>query len=279
MEEIRLIGLDLDDTVLNRKKQLTPRVAAAIQAAIRRGIVVLPATGRALSGVPREFMQIPGVRYALTSNGAKVYDVAEDTELYSDCFAPHEALALLRMCEGFDLLASPYINGAAYATPQQVARYAEIATGPVLQYLQTSRRQVDDLAAFIKEGQYSVEKFSLLFFARPEYDRAWQAFLQDGCCTPTTFGGGNLELNTKTANKGAALLALAGWLGIARSGVMAVGDGPNDVEMLRAAGTGVAMANAAPAALAVADQVAPPADEEGVAVLLEELLRRQFPEG
>lgn len=75
---IRMVALDLDGTLLDRRHQVTPRTVDAICAAIRRGVVVLPATGRGLNGVPFEVAAIPGVRYALTANGASVWDLGAD---------------------------------------------------------------------------------------------------------------------------------------------------------------------------------------------------------
>ena len=72
MQDIRILGLDLDGTVFDDRKEITPRTLAAMRAAIDRGVIVLPATGRPVSGVPEQFLHMQGVRYALTSNGATV---------------------------------------------------------------------------------------------------------------------------------------------------------------------------------------------------------------
>ena len=81
MKDIRLVALDLDGTVFNDKKEITPRTLAAIRAACARGVAVLPATGRTASGIPAAFTSIPGVRYALTSNGASVVDLTTGEQL------------------------------------------------------------------------------------------------------------------------------------------------------------------------------------------------------
>ena len=67
MPDIRLVALDLDGTVFNDEKEITPRTLEAIRAAIAKGVDVIPATGRVASGVPEAFLRIPGVRYALTA--------------------------------------------------------------------------------------------------------------------------------------------------------------------------------------------------------------------
>ena len=69
---IQLAALDLDGTLLDRTSRITPRTLDALAAAIRRGVVVLPATGRGLSAPPRVAAAPPGGRYALTSHGAPV---------------------------------------------------------------------------------------------------------------------------------------------------------------------------------------------------------------
>ena len=73
---IRLLALDLDGTVLDDRKQLTPRTIAALTAAARQGVLIVPATGRTDAGLPAELLALPGVRYAITSNGARMMDLA-----------------------------------------------------------------------------------------------------------------------------------------------------------------------------------------------------------
>ena len=75
---IRLLGVDLDGTLLTIKKELTEAARSAIEDAIRAGIEVVPVTGRPLTGVPAEVLGIPGIRYVITSNGANTYALAED---------------------------------------------------------------------------------------------------------------------------------------------------------------------------------------------------------
>ncbi len=81
-----------------------------------------------------------------------------------------------------------------------------------------------------------------------------------------------LEFFDEHAGKGRALAALRDTLGIPREAVIAIGDGENDIPLLREAGLPIAMANGAPSTRAAAARIAPSNDEDGVAVVLEELL-------
>ena len=71
---IRLIGLDLDGTLLTRDKRITQRTQIMLEEASRIGVHIVPVTGRPLSGIPRQVTDFPFIRYAITSNGAVVTD-------------------------------------------------------------------------------------------------------------------------------------------------------------------------------------------------------------
>ena len=74
---IRLVALDLDGTLLNREGHVTPRTRAALQAAVDKGVYIVPATGRPLASLPPEVAQLPGIRYVITCNGAAVWTWAQ----------------------------------------------------------------------------------------------------------------------------------------------------------------------------------------------------------
>ena len=80
-----------------------------------------------------------------------------------------------------------------------------------------------------------------------------------------------IEVLHPSVSKGRALDVLCRRFGIGPERVLAFGDNVNDVEMLEFAGLGVAMANGSPEALAVADRITASNDEDGIAVMLEEL--------
>ena len=79
----------------------------------------------------------------------------------------------------------------------------------------------------------------------------------------------NIELNDAHANKGEAIASLTAYLGLPMAATMAIGDGLNDRSMIRMAGLGVAMANACPEILAIADEVTASCDEDGAALAIE----------
>ena len=73
-QKIKMIGLDLDGTLLNERKEILPYTRQVLRKAVERGIIVLVATGRPFAGIPEELRVWSGMRYAVTANGARVID-------------------------------------------------------------------------------------------------------------------------------------------------------------------------------------------------------------
>ena len=78
---IRLVALDLDGTLLDSQSQISPRTRQAIADAVGRRVIVLPCTGRPLASLPPLVAQLPGIRYAITANGAAVWDMGTDPQV------------------------------------------------------------------------------------------------------------------------------------------------------------------------------------------------------
>lgn len=295
--DIRMVALDLDGTVLNRQCQITPRTAEAISAAIRKGVVVLPATGRELNGVPFQFAAIPGVRYALTANGAAVWDMSKDpvAAIYSrygdpgghptaeplcliQHFLPaplaHAALGIFsRFCGDISI----FSNGHAIKS-EAGARWA---ARNMRRALSTEARQqmdgrftlVPDLATWLSGHDSQVEKLCMFFSRREDVEAAKAAFAGMEGIELVQGSPDNVEITAAGVDKGEALLALGARLGFAREQILAIGDSDNDRAMLEKAGVAAAMANGMPSIKALAAVVSEnDCDHDGVAELLERLV-------
>ena len=121
--DIRLIGLDLDRTVFDSQKRISPRTRSAIAAACARGVAVLPATGRPRAGLPDAFVQIPGVRYAITSNGGAVYDLAGGRCMAVDPLPKEDALWALVRGRELGGLIDVYVEGGPTRAPLPLRRW------------------------------------------------------------------------------------------------------------------------------------------------------------
>ena len=173
MPDIRLVALDLDGTVFNDEKEITPRTLEAIRAAIAKGVDVIPATGRVASGVPEAFLRIPGVRYALTSNGASVVELSTGKPLVNLPF--DAALA----SDIYDIVAATggamgiFIGGKAYTDYFGANDGLALMPPALRRYLRDSRIVVNDMHAVFAAHPHEVEKFSITYRDNAARDAAW----------------------------------------------------------------------------------------------------------
>ncbi|MGN0661692.1 MAG: Cof-type HAD-IIB family hydrolase [Faecalibacterium sp.] len=265
---IRLIALDLDGTLLNDRKELTAPTVRALTAAAERGVWIVPATGRTASGVPAALRALPGVRYAITANGARVIDLVSG-ETLRELYIPQPlALDAYDRLMQYECVVDIFQDGQGYTSAANRAQIDRFVPENLRPYIRTTRQDLPDMRAYIAAQQRGLEKFTLFFLTDAERLRAWNEMTALGLEVVSSLPL-NMELNAAGVNKGAGLLALADALGLPASALMACGDGGNDIEMLRAAGLGVAMANGFPEVRAAADFVTRSNEEDGVAYAIE----------
>ena len=270
MADIRIIALDLDGTLLDSGKNLSAVNRSALASAAEKGIHVVPTTGRFFGGMPESIRALPFVRYAITVNGAQVYDRATDAAIVREELPLATALAIMRYLDGFDVIYDCYQDNWGRMTAAMQERAADYAPDAhYLKMIRELRKPYPDLKAHLEEEGRDVQK--IMLFAR---DLSVRAQIADGlkarfpelAVSASTFN--NLELNSANAHKGLALKRFAEHLGLGLENCMAFGDGANDLTMIQAAGIGVAMSNACPEVLAAADYVTLSNDEDGVAAAL-----------
>ena len=151
MQDIRLIGLDLDGTVFDDAKHISPRNLAAIEAAVQAGIIVLPATGRTATGVPQAFTGIPGVHYALTSNGASVVDMRTGEHIVDQPFSLEDSLRVYDALKPFGGVFSLFVGGKSYATKADNDLIDVLVPENLRDYFRKTRIEVPDLRTDLQE--------------------------------------------------------------------------------------------------------------------------------
>ena len=271
-EAIRCVALDLDGTTLNSQGKLSERTRQAIQAALERRIHVIVASGRPVSSLPEEVVGIPGIRYAVTSNGAAVRDLETGEIMREYKLTPKAAEEILKLTEGMDVAYETFIAGIPYAQASYVAdpvRYG--AAAAAVPYVRRTRKPVEDIRGFIRRHKEELDSIDVVI--REGKEALWKKLetqVEDIYVTSSV--PQLLEISYKEAGKASGVRFLLDHLKIAREHLAAFGDGDNDSGMLRLAGVGVAVANAVPGCLAAADRITGSNDEDGVAAELERIL-------
>lgn len=264
--KIKMIGLDLDGTLFNDKKEILPYTRDILQKAIDQGVVVLIATGRPWIGVPEELKNLSGMSYALTSNGARVIETKTQKALIEHLLPFEKAKKTLEIARKYDTLQEVYFDGQGYAEADKLEEVQRYHHSPHMQeYVRKSRICVSELDEIIAQENRAMDKVQGLFADMKEREQAWQELKQFDSLELVGSLKYNIEINAAGVNKGKGLLELGEILGISREEIMAFGDGDNDIAMLREVGFGVAMQNADEEVKAVADYVTGSNDEDGVA--------------
>ena len=264
---IKLIGIDIDGTLLNKKKELTPGTIEALQAAADQGIHVVISTGRLLSEFRDLVEQLPMMRYTVTCTGTQVIDLQTGRDIFRAGMPAEELQRIYHKLKGFDMMFQAFSDDdGAIHNDAWVLENAHLYSPPVLaKLMQSTHIPEADFDSYIDSYTGMTNKIHIFFRSVEEKDRAWK-LVEDEPYALMASTHNDLELMPYGVDKGLGLQKLAAHLGLDISEVMAIGDGGNDVDMLKQAGLGVAMANACAEAKAAADHVlAYSNNEEGVA--------------
>ena len=272
---MKLIALDLDGTLLNAEKELTAENEAALRRAAEAGVEIVPATGRFYAAIPEAVRSLPSIRYAITINGAQVWDVRAARPLLRAEIPWRRAVELLTYLDRLPVIYDCYMDDWGWMTQAHYNQAADYAPHRhSLELLRKFRTPVPELKAHLARIGHDVQKIQTFFLDPALRARTMAALAADFPDLAVTSSiPRNLEFNCAEAQKGTALLRLAAYLGIPQTETMAFGDDLNDVSMLKAAGLGVAMANASPEVKAVANTQTASCDENGVAQALNMLFQ------
>jgi len=266
---VRLIATDLDHTLLDETGRVTQRTRDALDAARAAGVFVVPVTARQPIGLRAIEDQTGFTDWALCSNGAFAIHVTSGEVLFTQ-EAPASVLQTLAAALNEripDLLYASVRNAGSGLIAQQgyerVARHedhkrdpASIDTAPLAEVLAEPSLKLVIRHPEIGTGEIirTIAELGLSGFE------------------VTHSGAPFVEVMAEGVSKASGLVQLCAKLDIAQADTVAFGDGLNDLEMLAWAGRGVAVANALPEVLAVADEVTASNQDHGVARVIERLL-------
>lgn len=272
---IRCIALDLDRTTLNSEGHLSGDNRKAIEQAVSSGIQIAVASGRSLDSLPGEVMEIPGIRYAITSNGAAVYDLKEGVCLRQYKLKAEAVQDILRWTQGEDVTFEAFIDGKPYAEKAYVEDPVRFGAMPrSIPYIQGTRKPTEDMRSFIREHEGELDCIDVVVKSEKYKQRLWKTLekqVRDVYITSSVKQ--LLEISDVNAGKDTAAEFLIGYLGLTREELAGFGDGHNDSGLLKYAGIGFAVANASKECREAADRMVASNDEDGVAEGIDYILK------
>lgn len=265
---IKAIFLDLDGTLNNDQKVITPRTLNALMAAQKMGARLVLASARPSPGLHRERDALRLKEYGgilMSYNGGRIVDAATDQVLFETAMEQETARKVLRLLK--ELPVTPILDDGKqfYVTDEM---------GYKVRYECRNNNMecsaVGDLSEFL-----SFAPVKILMSVTPEQlpgvQQKIRSFLPRALTVVQT-APFYLEVIPSSINKGQGVVDTCRALGIGAEDTIAFGDAENDIPMLKAAGVGVAMANATEEVKAAADAVTESNNADGIALWLEKNL-------
>lgn len=261
MTKFKLIALDLDGTLNNDQKVITPKTKEALIDVQKKGVTVVLASGRQYPGLARERKALELDNYhglLLAYNGGKVVDASTDEVVYEKAIDRELAIELLRHLEQFPV--TPIVDDGKdiYTNQPDGFKIDTEATNNNL-----GVKVVDNIADSIHFSPVKVLIAAPEEILRPLGETIMKPFEDrlDFIYSAPFY----LEATMKGISKASSLKMICNKLNIKREEVMAFGDAENDMSMLQFAGHGVAMENACDSLKKVADEVTLSNNDDGIA--------------
>ena len=274
---IKLISIDVDGTLINRQGDLTPATRSALQRAADAGIHVTLNTGRPLSESQALLKALPMMRYVVLCTGAEVRDLQTGRIIASHGLTNEENRRLYDLLSPLDGMIQIFneFDGKLYNRAWDLARADRFCPPNLAKMCRETHVAVADLDAFM-DGYTGTASKIHLFFPNHEEKLKAAALLKGLPFFVSESVPNDIEVMPLGVDKGTGLSALAEYLKITPAEVMAVGDGENDLAMLRYAGLSVAMGNACDTVKKTARVVTESNDEDGLAKAVERVLRGEW---
>lgn len=268
-------AFDLDGTLLDGHSQLSPRTKVALDDLHRAGVLVIVCSGRPFSTIPKDILAHPAVRFVATGNGVRIFDKALGKDVYCCALAQQTLEDILELVQYYPVGYEFFIQGKAFANRAYLADPALYGADLMSnRYLTTTRAPFDDVRSFITAHRNTIDSMGLSLADMVLKKQLWQRLEHEieGIYVTSSVPR-LLEVADARAGKGPAVAAILERLDLDATGLVAFGDADNDLGMIELAGMGVCMENGEAHLKAAADFIAPRHDQDGVAIVLEKLLK------
>ena len=272
---IKVIIMDVDGTLTNGKKVVTPKTKEALLKEEEAGAILILASGRPTSGLmdlAKELKMDQHHGLLVSYNGSKVVDCETNETLFNQALSIEEGKAVLEHMKSFDRV-RPMIDKDGYMFVNNVYDNWITWKGEPFDVIQYESRggkfklcEIDDLAEFVDFPLNKILTTSDPEYLQAHYQEMMEPFKETLSCMFT--GDFYFEFTAQGIDKAKALDTVLIPMGYKKEEMIAFGDGHNDASMVKYAGVGVAMANAVQDLKDIADEVTLSNEEDGIAVSL-----------
>ena len=270
MSKYKLLAVDMDGTLLNSQKKITPRTVAVLTELAKRGVHIVTSTGRGRADISDYPEVIKLMNYGILNSGGLLFDFVRDEPIAIHGVDEDKILRIIDF--GLEERAMIHLLGvrqslACEADIQNMAAFDMAVYHDMFNRVCT---RCDDFKGYVRTHPGEIIKVNLYHRDAESRDRnlARMSKMNLSISFAEAF---NLEASPANITKASGLVELCDYLKIDIAEAVAIGDAHNDTEVLQVAGCGVAMGNASDAIKKLADFVTLDNDSDGVAAAVEKI--------
>ena len=243
---------------------------SAIEEAFHAGKTVVLCTGRGKAEIQEYKELFPYIRYAILMSGALIYDLHEQKPLFEMAFSYEQAVRIVKTAEKYDGMIHYMTTDDSIVRIDQYQHMRDFHMEIYQELFSLTVYPVKDILAQMERTGMPGK---MLIYCRSAADR--EAAYRDLSALPLEYAFAettSLEVSPTGVTKGTGLSRMARLLDIPITDVIAVGDAPNDTEMLKTAGLSVAMGNASADIKKICDIETADNDHDGVGHVIRKYL-------
>ena len=259
----KLLALDMDGTTLNSEKKISPKTVEAINELSKSGVLVVLSTGRGLAELVDYFDEIKLMNYGILISGGMIYDFFEKKPIISHALQEKILFELVDGAIAENAMIQLLTVNDSIVREKDILNMKDFGMEIYQDMYYRNCVRCDDFKKFIRENPEKILKLNIYHRSIESREKNLKRFKN----LPVTFSYAEstaLETSPKNITKASGLIELCKFLKIDVSETVAVGDAPNDLEILQTAGVAAVMGNASAEIKKVADFVTADNDHDGV---------------
>ena len=245
MFDFKLITVDLDGTLLDDQCRVSENNLSAIKSLSKKGIFVVPCTGRTLAEIPESLKNNKDIRYIIHSTGSVILDTFTNQKVLN-CISKDIAQKIFKVLSEFDVHIAIRHNGFCHVktgtTDKKSIEYYNIFFGHE-DIIRNFAKKVDNF----DEWKYkidNIEAFAIFFHDLNQREECKSRLEKIDGLSLTFVSDYNIEILSKNSGKGSAVKNLLKMLNIEKKDALGLGDSGNDLPMMQSVGIPIAVSNA-----------------------------------
>jgi len=264
----KLLALDMDGTVLNSEKKISPKTADAISELSKKKVAVVLSTGRGLAELADYKTELKSIHYGILVSGGMIYDFFNSKPVITH---PLDAEIVLKLIDGAEIenaMIQLLTETASVTREEDILNMETFGMGIYQDMYYRNCVRCNDFRKFVEENPCKVLKFNIYHRSTESREKNFKRFENFDLAVDYAEKTA-LEITPKNISKASGLKELCKFLKIDIAETVAVGDAENDIEILKTAGFSVAMGNASEKIKKIAEFVTADNDNDGVAKVIE----------